>query len=300
MGCDPSEVKGALAITALDVGQGDALLIDFPDKSVGLVDGGGFALGVPDVAERVLLPVLRARRVESIRLMVLTHAHPDHLGGLVGVARNLPVERLWHAATEPRHGSDYWELLDRVRKGGGRIQGPGELCGQGEVPFSGVRVRVLWPCGPALTAAGTERWGLNDRSLVVSLAHGEHTALLAGDLERPGELALLQHANEVGWQSWLAADLLKVAHHGSDTSTTDAFLRRVRPQLALVSAGVRNRFDHPRPTTLARLRAFGIPLYRTDRHGSITWIADARGQRVRAADPCGLDCITPGRLSSLP
>jgi len=269
---------GRLAITALDVDQGDALVVDFPDGRLGLVDGGGFATGVPDTGQRVLLPYLRARGRRAVDLMILSHAHPDHLLGLATVAESLPVRELWLLEAKSR-GPDVRRLIDAVRRGGGRVRGAAELCASadGALEFGGATVSVLVPCD-AETA--WSELGENDRSLVVHLKYGLCSALLTGDIEHEGERRLLGLAADR-----VRADLLKVPHHGSDTSSGAELLAAVRPKAALISAGVRNRFDHPRPSVLERLERARIGIWRTDRAGSISWLTDGERTWLRGFSP---------------
>jgi competence protein ComEC len=223
---------------------------------------------VPDTAERVLLPYLRKHGKKSVDLMVLSHAHPDHYKGLVGVARRLPVRELWHPAGAIEPFGEYQELLRLVEKSGGRVLGPQELCSGGDSEASlglghrrvfGVDVDILAPC------PGPEGHGLNDESLVIRLHGPERRYLFTGDAERVGEARLLQRAKPL-----LAAEVLKVGHHGSATSTSREFLEAVHPQLAVISCGIRNRFGHPRPETLESLGASRVEVRRLDLEGGFS------------------------------
>jgi len=265
-----------LGITALDVDQGDALVVDFPDGKLGLVDGGGFATGVPDTGERVVLPYLRARGRRDVDLMILSHAHPDHLLGLVSVAEALPVRELW-LPPSGRSGPDVERLVRAVRRVGGRVREADELCpahAKSEVTtFGGAQLAVLVPCDAHSAWADL---GENDRSLVVHVRFGSRSALLTGDIEHEGERRLVGAGHSLG------ADLLKLAHHGSDTSSGAELLAAVRPSLGLISCGVRNRFGHPRRSVLERLQASGVRTLRTDRQGSLTWLTDGEHMWLRA------------------
>lgn len=261
-----SSARPSLVVTALDVGQGDALFVDFPDGSKALVDGGGFATGRPDPGERVILPYLRARGIEKLDLVVLSHPHPDHLLGLLSVLAEIPVGRLWiPGAGVSRHGK-LGELITLAEARGASTIPSDALCKRGAFSWGGASVEVLAPCFPLDPPLGA-----NDASLVLRVSHGRHRALFTGDIEQRGEQQLLQTS-----RANLAADYLKVAHHGSDTSSDPAFIDAVRPNVAVISSGVRNRFDHPRKKTLDTLRARNIAILRTDRLGSITWRSDGR------------------------
>lgn len=293
-----------LAITALDVGQGDALLVDLPDGKHALVDGGGYVMGLPDIGRRVVLPVLRARGIDRLDWMVVSHAHPDHITGLIPVARALPVDQLWLPSSVRRGEGSFeppptcetpqrgtWgpvrELVGAVCARGGRIFTSSELCPTPQV-WGEVRVEVLSPC-----IAADPAWSMNDASLVLRLVHGSTRALLTGDIEHAAEGWLVEHRGEE-----LGAEFLKVAHHGSDTSSTPSFLDRVRPHTAFISSGVRNRFRHPRPSTLSALRQQGVQVYRTDQRGSLTWHSDGERHWVRTADPAPQFGSAPPGLAS--
>jgi len=269
---------GRLVITALDVDQGDALVIDFPDGRMALLDGGGFATGVPDTGERVLLPYLRARGRHHVDLMILSHAHPDHLLGLASVAEALPVHELWLLRPSRGGGPDLERLMRAVRGAAGRIRGTDELCAERASArvsnFGGARLSLLVPCDAE--TAWTEL-GENDRSLVLHIRHGARAALLTGDIEHAGERRLVEQSPEL-----LRSDLLKVPHHGSDTSSGPGLLAAALPEVALISCGVRNRFDHPRASVLGRLAAAGVRTLRTDRLGSVSWLTDGQRTWLRA------------------
>jgi competence protein ComEC len=282
--------RGSFIVTALDVGQGDAFFLDFPDGSHGLVDGGGFVTGVPDTGEQVLLPYLRSRSLTHLEIVILSHPHPDHMNGLLSLSREITIGQLWipHAATHPR--SPLQTLIQRAEKKGALIRTADQLCKRSQAKeqagtprfnFGGLEVWVLAPCSEY-----SPPFGANDASLVVRMSYGERSALFTGDIEVRGEASLLQeHAPR------LNSDLLKVPHHGSDTSSSRALLDAVSPSFAIISSGVRNRFDHPRRSTLAALgRTFddhGRPTQtlRTDELGSISWSTNGRDQIIRTFTP---------------
>ncbi len=279
-----SQAVGRLTVTVLDVGQGDALVVEFPSGAIALVDGGGVPGSSLDLGTRVLLPYLRARGRDALDLVVLSHAHPDHLLGLPSVAEAVPVRELWHPAP-PRPGGDHERLVAAVLRAGGRVRSAPELCRTfGERrPLFGARVAVLWPCEvPGAARLEFDELSMNDGSLVLGVEHGHRRALLTGDIEAHAEATLgaAPHAAER-----LRADLLKVAHHGSETSSSSAFLALVRPGVAFISAGIRNRFDHPRRSAVHRLRAAGAQVLRTDVSGSLTWSTDGENVEVRAYLP---------------
>jgi competence protein ComEC len=266
--------SGELRVSALDVGQGDALLVDLPDGELMVIDGGGLVGSPVDTGERAVLPALRARRRTSVDIAVLSHPHPDHFTGLATVLESLPVKELWDTGQSDEDGPPLARrMVARARSRGTTVRRPEELCGAPR-RAGGATIEILGPCpGPHL-----ER-GANDNSFVLRISFGSRSALLTGDAEREEEADLLLDATR------LRADLLKVGHHGSRTSTSEAFLRAVSPEAAFVSAGVRNRFGHPHPSTLGKLDAAGVRTFRTDRGGEWRWSTDGSTIEIaRAVD----------------
>ncbi len=250
---------GCLRVTIVDVGQGDASLVDLPSGELMIIDGGGFVGSPVDPGARVLLPILRSRRREQIDYMVLSHPHPDHFGGLVTLAQELRVREFWDTGQGERDGAgpDYDALLSALRAQGTRIVHPDALCERSEV--GGARLRVFMPCPDLVPGRHA-----NDNSWVFRIEHAGSSILFTGDAELATEGDLVARYREE-----LPAQVLKIGHHGSRTSTTPAFVHAVRPRLATISTGVRNRYGHPHANTLATLHAQGVATLRTDRDGGI-------------------------------
>ncbi|RLB55459.1 MAG: DNA internalization-related competence protein ComEC/Rec2 [Deltaproteobacteria bacterium] len=261
---------GQLRITVLDVGQGDALLVDLPDGKLMLVDGGGLVGSPVDIGERVVLRALSWRRRQQIDVAVLTHPHPDHYSGLQSTLRKLAVPEVWDtgfsAAQQPDGPVARW--LAGLTARGVTVRSTATLCG-GARRYGGAEVRVLSPC-PTFDPAH----GANDNSVVLLLRFGSRAALLVGDAEHAQEQALLAHH-----RATLGVDFLKVGHHGSRTSTGRAFVTAVSPTVAAISCGVRNRSGHPHRPTLATLAAAGAQVLRTDRGGAVVWETDGESQQ---------------------
>ncbi|WP_155798638.1 ComEC/Rec2 family competence protein, partial [Sorangium cellulosum] len=266
--------RGALRVSVLDVGQGDAILIDLPEGGAMLVDAGGFVGSPVDPGARVIRPLLRSRRRARLDAVVLSHPHPDHFGGLPAVVAGVEVGELWDTGQGEAEGAGpvYAGLLSDLRRRGVPVVGPASLCGRPRV-LSGATIEVLAPC-PELHP---DR-GANDNSFVLRISYGARSALLVGDAEHEAEDALVAR-----YGAALRADLLKVGHHGSRTSTGAALLAAVDPSVAAVSCGVRNRFGHPSPEVLARLSARGVAIARMDRGGALIWETD--GERVLWSRP---------------
>lgn len=249
-GTGGSRHVAAPELVVLDVGQGDALLLRSGRRAV-LVDGGGMP-GDFDVGGRVLLPALARLGVRRLDAVVLTHPDRDHCGGLADLASWLPVEEVW-MAEEVAPGP----CVDRLRGVPGAVVR--ELTAEDRKTVGDWRFRVLWPDGNEPMRPGESD---NERSLVLSAETSGRTVLLTGDVGSGTERRLVRK-----WGTDLAADVLKVAHHGSKSSSSDGFLDVVEPRLAVVSAGATNPYGHPASEVLERLARRRIPVLRTDAHG---------------------------------
>ncbi len=251
--------RDRLELVALDVGQGESLLLRLPGGREVLIDGGGAFRSDFDVGRHVVAPALWAQGVDELEAVVVSHRHPDHVGGLPAVVELFAPRQVWTPA--PLAGCETSApLAAAVAEADVDIRqlAAGDLVHDSD----GVRIDVLWP-GPGAT--GLEE---NERSLVLRVRHDDNTLLLTGDLDRRGEAALLESGVN------LRADVLKVGHHGSRYGTSEAFLQRVRPQEALISAGAGNRYNLPHPSLLQRLERAGVRVWRTDRHGAIRVVSD--------------------------
>jgi competence protein ComEC len=269
---DAGSSRGLLRITALDVGQGDANLVELPDGTAWLFDAGGMVGNPIDTGAAVVLPVLRAKRRARLDVVVLTHPHPDHFGGLLAVLKAVEVGELWDSGQGEREGAGpaYAALLAFARQKRIPVRRPSALCGRPR-RHGGATLELLAPC-PAYVPGR----GANDNSLVVRITYGARAALLTGDAETLEERELVARSG-----AELQADYLKVGHHGSRTSTSDALLAAVKPIWATLSCGVRNRFGHPHAPALERLAAHGVRAVRLDRAGSFEWTTDGHGMNVR-------------------
>jgi competence protein ComEC len=270
------QAPNRLRMTALAVGQGDSTLLDFPNGQLMLIDAGGSPDGGVDPGARVVLPALRARRRAHIDVVVLSHPHPDHFGGLLAVVRSVSIGEIWDSGQGEAQGAGpvYAEILRVARQRGIRVRRPNELC-DGPHFFGAARVRVIAPC-PAFVSGR----GANDNSIVMKVEFERTSLLLTGDAEHVAERELLEK-----YPNQLHADVLKVGHHGSRTSSGADFLAAVSPRFATISCGVRNRFGHPVPEIVARIAARGVRVWRTDRDGSVQLTSD--GQRFEIASAYG-------------
>lgn len=263
----PRTRQGKLEITAIDVGQGDSLLLISPEGRTMLIDGGGSIGPVHsefDFGEDVVAPYLWSRGLDRLDVIALTHAHGDHIGGLPRIIEDFHPSELW-VGINPEI-SALQRLYDTASTSHVAIRR--HVAGD-ELDWGGAKVRVLSP--PADWQ--TKQKPKNDDSLALLVRYGDTSALLAGDLEKKMERFVATESP--------GADLLKVAHHGSATSTTPELLTAVHPRFAVISAGYRNSFGHPRQVVLERLQAGGIRTYRTDLFGGVTFLLD--GKQVKAS-----------------
>ena len=261
---------GALELHVLDVGQGDALALRTPAGRWVLVDAGPGPPIAPDAGRRVVLPHVR-RIGGDVAALVLTHADLDHVGGAPSLLAALEPDRLVEPGFLAASGP-YAAVLDSARAHGVRWERarPGLA-----LDLDGVRLRVLAPD----SAWVASQRGPNDASTILRVEYGEHAFLLVGDAEAGQERELLASLPPGA----LRADVLKLGHHGSRTSTTVPFLDAVRPRLALVSVGRGNRYGHPSPSVLAALAARGVPVFRTDVSGALVVRTDGRALTVTHA-----------------
>ena len=281
----------ALRVTFLDVGQGDAAVIELPDGAVWLVDAGGAPGGGSPQAQlgpgRAVAAFLRHRGVRAIDLAIVSHPHPDHYLGLLAVAAEVPIHALWAAAppddgahhdddpaAPARGGLGYDAVIAALVATGTRVEAPT----LGTHAHGDITLEVLAP-GEDRVATADGVLTVNDNSLVVRVSRGGARVLFLGDLEDEGEELLVARGA-------LAADVVKVAHHGSPTSSTAALVEATRPRWAVMSLGRGNRFRFPASAVVARWRAVGAAVLRTDEVGAVTVRIDARGAvEVSTVDP---------------
>jgi competence protein ComEC len=255
----PAPAPGEAWITTLDVGQGLAVLVRTANRAL-LYDAGP-ALGADaDSGERIIAPYLRATGIARLDAMIVTHNDNDHAGGAASVTENFEVDALL-SSLPARH-----PLL-------GNVAGAQACAAGASWQWDGVRFAILHPQG-----AGAQARKSNDLSCVLKVSAGGRAMLLTGDIEKPAEAEML--ARDAGV---LKSDVLLVPHHGSRTSSTEAFLAAVGASAAVIPVGYRNRFGHPSPEVLARLDA---RVYRTDRDGAVGVVlaqdrVEIRGERQR-------------------
>ena len=269
----PLFTTDTLEVTAIDVGQGDSLLVVSPEGRTMLVDAGG-PVGRPgsnaasiasnrfDIGEDVVSPYLWSRRIRRLDVVALTHAHSDHMGGMPAILRNFRPKELWVGIDVT--SSAYAALLQEAAGLGIVVR---HLHAGDNMELGLLRMAVLAP-SPMYENHGPP---VNNDSLVLRVDYGRSSALLEGDAEAPSENAMLATG------SVHPVTLLKIGHHGSRTSTTPSFFNAASPRVAVISVGRNNTFGHPRPEVIARTAAAHIPLYRTDRFGLVQFLLTKDG-----------------------
>ena len=267
----PVVTPGVMEVTAIDVGQGDSLLVVSPEGRTMLVDAGGpvgsvketaQAASTFDVGEEVVSPYLWSRQMRRLDVIALSHAHSDHMGGMGAVMRSFRPRELW-VGIDP-NSEAYRALLREAATLGVTVR---HLHAGDAFQWDEVEVKVLAP------EAGYVNRGepVNNDSLVLRLEYGQASALLEGDAEAPSERAMLAHGRVA------PVTLLKVGHHGSKTSTTEDFFAAARPADAVISVGRGNTFGHPRAEVIERIAAARTKLYRTDEFGLTTFLLGRDG-----------------------
>ena len=248
--------QGTLKVAFLDVGQGDSILIQAPNGQTMLIDGGRSA----NLADTVIIPKLKEWGASQVDVLIPTHPDQDHIAGLAGVLENYPVKLA--ALTGQAHSTKIYErLLTDIRDK--NIEALQVRTGTA-IPFDpAVKLEVLNPDDEAVNSDDT-----NNASIVIKLTYGATSFLFTGDAEMPANKAMLDRGFDV------RSTVLKLGHHGSRTSTNEDWLRKVQPQLGIISAGKDNSFGHPHPEVIAALEKLNIPYIRTDEHGTITVTSD--------------------------
>ncbi len=262
---------GMMEVTAIDVGQGDSIFIVGPDGSTMLVDAGGPVGGVTeaaeatsrfDIGEEVVSPYLWSRRFRHLDVLVLSHAHSDHMGGMPAVMRNFRPRELW-VSIDPNSDA-YRALLSEAKDLQVRVR---HFHAGDQLAWGGTQVTMLAP----ETGYANPREPVNNDSLVMRMQYGRSSVLLEGDAEAPSEREMLAHGRVA------AVTLLKIGHHGSRTSTTQEFLDAAAPKDAVVSVGRGNTFGHPRYEVIERIAEARTKLYRTDEFGLTTFLLGRDG-----------------------
>jgi competence protein ComEC len=254
-----------LSVHFINVGQGDSILIQTPQKRNILIDGGGIPYGDFDIGKKVVLPYLWRLGIRSIDMMVLTHPDLDHLKGLIAVLKEMKVNMVIDSGIEAQCAI-YNQFLSLIR-GDDNITYYKPATGDTIRLAPDLEIVVLNSLNPAVYGKESN---FNNHSIVLKLLYKNTSFLFTGDIEEKAEMNLLN------WAHLLKSDILKVAHHGSITSSNDCFIEKVQPELAVISVGL-NNFNHPPQDILERLDCCCQRVFRTDCNGTV--LINSNGQK---------------------
>jgi competence protein ComEC len=259
-----------LTIIFLDVGQGDSILIIFPNQKTILIDGGEH-----DQSDTIL-SLLKEYNIEKIDNVVATHPHADHIGGLLNIIQNVPIGKIYDTGQEHNTQTfeNYLDLIESKRIPFNLARENNEI----DDLDSKVDIKILNPPEPLFVGTGND---INDNSIVLKLTYSNFSILFTGDIGEIPEERLVSNENIIK-----DIDILKVPHHGSKYSSTVEFLQTVNPQIAVISVGEDNRYGHPHLETLERLENQESikHIFRTDIDGTIILITDGSQYAMKSLD----------------
>lgn len=257
-----------LKFTFIDVGQGDSILVEFPGRKKMLIDGGGSPVSTFDIGERVVSPFLWRKGIKKIDYLILTHAHPDHLNGLKAVVRNFKIGEYWESFS-PLEDKTYTSF----KKSLSPLVTLRRMFRNQILIENNVRIEILHP----QEAKSDVLFANNDQSLVPRFIYGKTSFLLTGDIEIKSENEILQTEQEISSQ------VMKSPHHGSNSSSSIAFLKKVSPAIVVISVGEGNWYRFPSSEVLKRYNETGLKVFRTDIHGAVEISSDGNYISIRTS-----------------
>jgi competence protein ComEC len=255
--------RGQLTVSFIDVGQGDSILIQTPLGQSMLIDGGERDQG------RKVIDYLRKQGVNKIDIMVGTHPHSDHIGGLIKVLEEFTVDKVYLPRVT-HTSSTFEDLLTAIKNQELKVNTAKAGI---SIPLEGVDSFFIAPVRDTYE-------GLNNYSAVVKMVYGNNSFIFTGDAEEESEKDML-----ASYQKDLKAEVLKIGHHGSSTSTSDGFIDAVSPQYAVITCGTDNEYSHPHKETIEKLKRAGVKIYRTDENGNIAFSSDGNSLKIETFCP---------------
>jgi competence protein ComEC len=255
--------EAAVAVHFIDVGQGDAILIKTPQKTI-LIDSGDI-----DQKEKKIVQYIKNQGIKTLDVVIATHPHADHIGGMQAIFDAFTVKQLYDSGqTTTSQLYKQYLVTIKQKKIPFAVARTGENIDLGD----GIILEVLAPREPLITGTNSD---LNNNSLVTRLVYGKVSFLLTGDIEKEAESVLIKQGSS------LKSTVLKVPHHGSNTSSSSGFIKAVKPEVAIISCGINNDYHHPHPSTLKKYEQVNTKLYRTDINGSVVVTTDGEQFQVK-------------------
>jgi competence protein ComEC len=258
-----------LKVTAIDVGQGSSILVELPHGKRLLIDGGGFSDGSFDVGRYIVAPYLWHERISKIDIVILTHPHPDHLNGLIYILSNFRINEVW--INGDRSESEEYREFERVIHEK-KIKHESVSAKTGKVQLGDVIIDVMNPQGPIGNHEEPSQHfeEINNRSIVMKMTFEDVSLFFPGDISEPAETALIQSDRD------MTSQVMFVPHHGGVSSSTEPFIRKIRPHIAVVSCGTDNIYNVPHPDVLNRYSTMGTKIFRTDKNGAVSIITNGK------------------------
>ncbi|MBC2694185.1 MAG: DNA internalization-related competence protein ComEC/Rec2 [Desulfobacteraceae bacterium] len=262
-----------LRITVIDVGQGSSALVEMPEGFNLLIDGGGFSdNSVFDIGERVIAPLLWRKKIKTIDLLILSHPNSDHLNGLLYIAENFNVKRVW-ANCDTADTIGYRKFMGIIKEKAIHLPEFKEISRTHII--NDAQLKLLYPAGDYIDNNKRTWSNLNNNSLVIKIKFGSKSFLFPGDIMTKAEKELVAISGDD-----LKSNVLIAPHHGSKTSSSEFFIDSVKPETVIFSSGLRNRYKFPHPSVLKRYKERGCRILRTDSHGAVTISTDGRSLEV--------------------
>jgi competence protein ComEC len=266
--------KNKLTVSFLDVKQGDSILIESPSGKKVLIDGGPYETSNEDsfdAGSRIVFPYLRKKGINALDLIVVSHPHSDHVGGLISIIEDLKVKMVADSGY-PHPTPTYFKFIEELNKKKIPFQ---KILEGDKIDFGlGIYGYIFHPPPKFIENTGSD---VNNNSIVLYLVYNKIAFLFPGDLEKEGEEVVLKKYSHL----LKNITILKAAHHGSKTSTTKRFLSVLNPKIAIISAGKNNPFHHPHPSLLKRLEEANVRVFRTDLNGDIIIETDGEKYMVK-------------------